>query len=595
MKLKRTHNCGELRISDKDKDVVLMGWVENYRDHGGIAFIDLYDRWGVTQIVFDPQIAPDAHAVAHTLRSQFVIAVEGEVRPRLDGMSNPNLDTGDIEVYVKSFELLNKSKTPPFDVQHSEDVNAEMRLTHRYLDLRSKKLQNNMIFRSKVTGMIRNYFLENDFVEIETPILSKSSPEGARDYLVPSRVNPGNFYALPQSPQQFKQILMVAGYDRYFQVARCFRDEDLRADRQPEFTQVDLEMSFVDRDDIMGMLEGLFKRLMKDLFDKDLKLPLPRITYEDAMLKYGCDKPDLRFDLEIVDCSDIFSNSGFGVFKNAVNSGGLVRSINLKGACDKLSRKDLDAMTPYIKPFRGKGVAWIKMNEDGPQSPIVKFFTEEESKALYERMGAETGDVLIFVADQEKIVCQSLAALRLLMGEKLGLIDNNEFNFSWLIDFPLFEKDDDGNPSSVHHPFTAPRPEDEALLDTDVFAVKTNAYDLVLNGNEIGGGSVRIHDNEMQAKIFSLLGISDEDAKEKFGFLLDALQFGAPPHAGLALGLDRIMMIFLGTDSIRDVIAFPKTQKAYCMMSDAPSPVMEEQLEELYIELAEIEEDDDNE
>ena len=591
MKLKRTHNCGELRIEDKGKTIILSGWVENYRDHGGVAFIDLYDRWGLTQIVFDPQVAPDAHAVAHTLRSQFVIAIEGEVRPRPEGMANSNLDTGDIEVYVKNFELLNRSKTPPFDVQHSDDVNAEMRLTYRYLDLRAKRLQNNMIFRSKVTGMIRNYFLENRFVEVETPILTKSTPEGARDYLVPSRVNPGNFYALPQSPQQFKQILMIAGFDRYFQIARCFRDEDLRADRQPEFTQVDLEMSFVDRDDIMAMLEGLFKSLMKDLFDRDLTLPLPRITYDEAMLKYGCDAPDLRFGLEIVDCSDIFAESGFGVFKNAVSSGGMVRSINLKGAADKLSRKDLDDMTPFIKPFRGKGVAWIKMNADGPQSPIVKFFNDEESTALYERMGAETGDVLIFVADGEKVVCQSLAALRDLMGAKLGLIDEKELNFSWVIDFPLFEKDDEGNPTSVHHPFTAPRPEDECLLDSDVFAVKTNAYDLVLNGNEIGGGSVRIHDGDMQQKIFSLLGISDEDAAVKFGFLLDALKYGAPPHAGLALGLDRIMMLFLGTDSIRDVIAFPKTQKAFCMMTEAPSAVDTQQLEELGIELIEMEEE----
>ena len=592
MKLKRTHNCGELRIENSGSDTVLSGWVENYRDHGGVAFIDLHDRWGLTQIVFDPQLAPEAHAVAHTLRSQFVISVEGEVRNRPEGMANVNLDTGEIEVYVKSFELLNKSQTPPFDIQHSEDVNAETRLVHRYLDLRGKKLQQNMIFRSKVAGMIRNYFLGHDFVEVETPILTKSTPEGARDYLVPSRVNQGSFYALPQSPQLFKQSLMIAGFDRYFQIARCFRDEDLRADRQPEFTQVDLEMSFVDRDDIMGMLEGLFKTLMKDLFNKELKLPLPRITYDEAMLKYGCDAPDMRFDLEIVECSDIFKESGFGVFKNAVASGGMVRSINLKGAADKLSRKDLDEMTPYIKTFRGKGVAWIKMNADGPQSPIVKFFTEEESNALYKKMNAETGDVLIFVADSEKVVCQSLAALRDLMAAKLGLVDDNELNFGWVVDFPLFEKDDKGNPTSVHHPFTAPRPEDEALLDTDVFAVKTNAYDLVLNGNEIGGGSVRIHDDVMQQKIFSLLGISEDEAKEKFGFLLDALKYGAPPHAGLALGLDRIMMLFLGTNSIRDVIAFPKTQKATCMMTDAPGTVADAQLAELGIELSIIETDE---
>ena len=369
MKLKRTHNCGELRLSDKDKKVVLSGWVENYRDHGGVAFIDLYDRWGLTQIVFDPQIAPEAHAIAHTLRSQFVIAVEGEVRPRLEGMANSNLDTGEIELYVTDYELLNKSKTPPFDIRHAEDVNAEMRLTHRYLDLRGKKLQNNMIFRSRVTGQIRNYFLDKDFVEIETPILTKSTPEGARDYLVPSRVNQGTFFALPQSPQLFKQSLMIAGMDRYFQIARCFRDEDLRADRQPEFTQVDLEMSFVDRDDIMGMLEGLFKRLMKEIFDKDLKLPLPRISYDEAMLRYGKDAPDLRFGLEIVDCSDVFKDSGFGVFKNAVASGGMVRAINLKGAAGTLSRKDLDEMTPLRQDIPREGRC-LDQDERG-RSPVA--------------------------------------------------------------------------------------------------------------------------------------------------------------------------------------------------------------------------------
>lgn len=581
MKLVRTHNCGELRAENAGSRVKLNGWVENYRDHGGVAFIDLYDRWGLTQVVFDPQVAPEAHKIAHTLRSQFVLAIEGEVRLRPDGMANPNMDTGEVEVYVSEYELLNTSKTPPFDIQHAENVNAETRFTYRYLDLRSQELQRNLIFRSRVTGMIRNYLLEEAFVEVETPILTRSTPEGARDYLVPSRVNRGRFYALPQSPQLFKQSLMVAGFDRYFQIARCFRDEDLRADRQPEFTQVDMEMSFVNREQVMGVMEGLFQRLYREIFHQDLALPLPRMSYDEAMLRFGSDAPDLRFGLEITDLKDVFAESGFGVFKNAIASGGTVRAINLKGQSEKLSRKDLDDMTPFVKAYRGKGVAWIRMNADGPQSPICKFFSDEESAALYKAMEAETGDVLVFVADSEEIVCDCLGALRKQMGKKLGLIDKNELNLSWVVDFPLFEKDDQGRPAPTHHPFTAPKPEDAALLEQDPFAVRTNAYDLVLNGNEIGGGSVRIHDQETQSKIFRLLDIGDEEAREKFGFLLDALQYGAPPHAGLALGLDRIIMLFLGAESLRDVIAFPKTQRATCLMTDAPNRVDEAQLEEL--------------
>ncbi len=587
MKFKRTHKCGELTKSNAGETVVLSGWVENYRDHGGVEFIDLNDRWGLTQIVFDPEVSGKAHKEAQHLRSQDVIAVKGTVRLRPEGMANPNLSTGEIEVYVDELELLNKSKTPPFDVNHAENVNQEMRLKYRYLDLRNNELRNNLIFRSKVTNMIRNFFIENDFVEVETPILTKATPEGARDYLVPSRVNGGKFYALPQSPQLFKQALMISGFDRYFQIAKCFRDEDLRADRQPEFTQVDLEMSFVDQEDVISVIEKLFAELLKKLFNRDLKLPLPRMTYDQAMLEYGKDAPDLRFGLKIVELSDIFSDSGFGVFANAVKSGGCVRAINLKGASSSLSRKDLDDMTPFARNFKAKGVAWIKINEDGPQSPIVKFFKEEESKALYERMNAEPGDVLIFVADSESVVRQSLGALREFFGKKLGLIDENELNLSWVVDFPMFEKDQDGNPTPTHHPFTAPKPEDADKLDTDLFSVKSNAYDIVLNGSEVGGGSIRIHDNAMQQKIFSILGIGKEEAEEKFGFLLDALQFGAPPHGGLALGLDRLIMLFLKTESIRDVIAFPKTQKATCLMTDAPGEVDKEQLEELSIEVVE--------
>ncbi len=585
MKFKRTHTCGELSKAHEGKTVVLSGWVENYRDHGGVEFIDLNDRWGMTQVVFDPEISGKAHEQAQHLRSQDVISIKGNVRPRPDGMANPNMATGDIEVYVTGFELLNKSKTPPFDVNHAENVNQEMRLKYRYLELRNPELRNNLIFRSKVTNSIRNFFVDNDFIEVETPVLTKATPEGARDYLVPSRVNSGKFYALPQSPQLFKQALMISGFDKYFQIAKCFRDEDLRADRQPEFTQVDLEMSFVDQEDVMAVVEKLFARLLKEFFNRELKLPLPRMTYDQAMLEYGKDAPDLRFGLKIIEVSDVFTDSGFGVFANAVKDGGCVRVINLKNAASRLSRKDLDDMTPFVKVFRAKGVAWIKMNESGPQSPIVKFFKEGEAKALFEKTNAETGDVLIFVADKEPVVCQSLGALREFFGKKLGLIDENELNLSWVVDFPMFEKDQEGNPTPTHHPFTAPKPEDADKLDTDVFSVKSNAYDIVINGTEAGGGSIRIHDNAMQRKIFSILGIDEKQAKEKFGFLLDALQYGAPPHGGLALGLDRLIMLFLNTESIRDVIAFPKTQKATCLMTDAPGVVDDEQLEELSIDI----------
>lgn len=589
MKLKRTHNCGQLRKSDTGTTIILNGWVENYRDHGGVAFIDLHDRWGLTQIVFDPQLAPEAHKIAHTLRSQFVIAVKGEVRERPEGMANDRLATGEIEVYVKDYELLNSSSTPPFDVQHSKDVHEEKRLEYRFLDLRAKRLQENLLFRSKVCGIIRQYFLENDFAEIETPLLIRSTPEGARDFLVPSRVNPGEFYALPQSPQTLKQTLMISGFDRYFQIARCFRDEDLRADRQPEFTQVDLEMAFVDQEDVISCIEGLFKKLFKEAMDIDLQTPFPRLDYEVSMLKYGCDKPDLRFGLEIEDCSEIFKDTGFSVFKNVISSGGCVRSINLKGAAEKLSRKDLDEMTPFVKPYRGKGVAWIKMNEDGPQSPILKFFSEDETQALFKKMDAKTGDVLIFVADKLNVVCACLAALRNFMGKKLGLIDENEFNLLWVVDFPLFEEDDNHNPTPLHHPFTAPKNANE--LDQDPFKVKSNAYDIILNGNEVGGGSIRIHQRDIQEKIFKLLKISNEEAEDKFGFLLKALQYGAPPHGGLALGLDRLVMLMLKANSIRDVIAFPKTQKAQCLMTDAPSTVAQAQLDELGITVTASEEE----
>ncbi len=596
MKLKRTHNCGELRSENIGETVTLNGWVGSCRDHGGVTFIDLYDRWGLTQIVFDPEYSQETHKIAHTLRGQYVVAVKGDVKPRPEGMANPNIETGEVDVYVSEFELLNSSKTPPFDILHAGSVHAETKLKYRYLDLRSPEMQQRLIFRARATHMIRNFFMDNEFVEIETPILGRATPEGARDYLVPSRVNQGKFYALPQSPQLYKQSLMVSGFDRYFQIARCFRDEDLRAERQPEFTQVDLEMSFVSSDDVITLLEKLFVKLMKEMKDIDIKIPMTSITYQDAMLKYGSDAPDLRFGFEITDITDVFQNTGFGVFKNAVKNDGCIRAINLKGYSKQLSRKDLDELTPFVKPMRGKGVAWIRMNEEGPQSPIIKFFSEAEAENLYKMMDAEAGDVIILLADTEKIVSQCLAAIRGRFAKKFDLIKENDFAFTWVVDFPLFEADDDGNPTPTHHPFTSPKPEDMHLLDgskEDLLKIKSDAYDIVLNGSEIGGGSIRIHDHKVQEKIFRILGIDEEEAKEKFGFLLDALQYGAPPHGGVALGLDRVIMILLGTDAIRDVIAFPKTQKATCLMTDAPGTVDEEQLDELALEISLFDDEED--
>ena len=583
MKLFRTYTCGELRLEDVGTQVVLNGWVANYRDHGGVTFIDLYDRWGITQVVFDPVHSEQAHRLSHTLRSQYVIAVSGEVRKRPQGMENPSLPTGEIDVYVLEAELLNASKTPPFDIFHTGSIHPETRLQHRYLDLRSPKLQQYMIFRSNAIQSIRDYLHKQDFIEVETPVLGKSTPEGARDYLVPSRITPGTFFALPQSPQLYKQSLMISGFDRYFQIAKCFRDEDLRADRQPEFTQVDLELSFTDRAGVMSLTEKLLKHLLKQV-GRSCTIPFPRIAYQDAILRFGTDAPDVRFGLEIEDVSGLFTDTAFTVFKNALSSGGVVRAINLKGHSSALSRKDLDDLTPLVHSCKGKGIAWIRMTEDGPQSPIIKYFSEDESQSLYRKLHAHPGDVIVFAADTEKIVCRSLSAVRLYLGRKLGLIDDTQLAFTWVEDFPLFEHDETGRTASVHHPFTSPIEADIHMLETDPFAVTSDAYDIVLNGSEIGGGSMRIHNAELQRRVLSILGIDEQTSHDTFGFLLEALQYGAPPHGGIALGVDRIMMLLLGTESIRDVIAFPKTQKAACLMTGAPSLVPREQLDELHIE-----------
>ncbi|NPA25585.1 MAG: aspartate--tRNA ligase [Deltaproteobacteria bacterium] len=581
----RTHTCGELGAAAVGSRVRLSGWVQNWRDHGGVVFIDLRDRYGLTQVVFNPEKAPQAHATAHTLRSEFVLEVEGEVVPRPEGTVNPNLKTGEIEVMVEEVKILNRAKTPPFMIDETKEIGENLRLQYRYLDLRRQPLQEAIITRHRVTKIIRDYLDEQAFLEIETPVLTKSTPEGARDYLVPSRTNPGNFFALPQSPQLFKQLLMVSGFDRYFQIVKCFRDEDLRADRQPEFTQIDMEFSFVEPDDILGLVEGMIDAVFKGVNGIDTGAPYSRITYAEALDKYGLDAPDTRFGMHLVDLGEVFASTSFKVFRSVLDKQGIIKGINLKGGA-RLSRKEIDDLLEVVKIYGAKGLAWIKINEDGWQSPIVKFFEEAEIKALGEAMGAETGDLLLFVADKPSITNEALGRLRLHLGEKMGLIDENQLAFCWVVDFPMFEWDEqDKRYVAIHHPFTAPRDEDLDKLADDPGAVRAKAYDLVLNGIEIGGGSIRIHDPEVQARVFSLLNISDEEAQEKFGFLLDALSFGAPPHGGIAFGLDRLMMLLLGRNSIREVIAFPKTQKATCLMTGAPNTVSPKQLRELGIKL----------
>ncbi|GAN31869.1 MAG: aspartate--tRNA ligase [Candidatus Brocadia sp. AMX2] len=584
-KLKRTHTCGQLRIKDVKSTVTLLGWVSSIRDHGGLIFIDLRDRYGITQVVFNPDKGNEFYTTAGQLRPEYVVAIQGAVSARPEGTLNPNLDTGEIEVYADTLEILNKSETPPFEIEDESKVSLELRLKHRYLDLRRPVMQRRLIFRHKVCQVIREYLDRLNFIDIETPVLTKSTPEGARDYLVPSRVNLGKFYALPQSPQLFKQILMVAGYDRYFQIVRCFRDEDLRAQRQPEFTQMDMEMSFVDENDIIQIIEGLVAAIFDKVIGKKVATPFPRLSYNEAMASYGCDAPDLRFGMKIKDISDIVQKSDFKVFLDTVKSGGQVRGVNANG-CGNFSRKDIDDLTAFVGQFGAKGLAWFKVEEKGLSSSITKFFPEETREKIRQYMDAKKGDLLLFVADKPKVVSQSLAQLRLHLAQKNKLIDTNTFYFSWVVDFPLFDYNEDlQRYEALHHPFTSPHPDDLPILEEKPLEVKARAYDLVLNGVELGGGSIRIHAPEVQKRVFRLLGIEDESAYAKFGFLLDALKYGAPPHGGIALGVDRMVTLLLQLDDIREVIAFPKTQKATCLMTNAPSEVDLQQLKELGIRL----------
>ncbi len=584
----RTHTCGELREQNIDEKVVLNGWVDNRRDLGGVIFIDLRDRYGITQVVFEPNYNSDAHETAKDLRTEYVISIEGKVRKRPEGTENPAIPTGFVDVMVDKLIILNKAKTPPFQIKDNIDVNEELRLKYRYLDLRRNEMKENLLTRHKIYQVVRSYFDSNNFVEIETPVLMKSTPEGARDFLVPSRLHKGKFYALPQSPQTYKQILMVSGFDRYYQIVKCFRDEDLRADRQPEFTQIDVEMSFVHEEDIFSMMEGLMKDVFKKVKNIDIDIPLPRLTFDEAMEKYGSDKPDLRFGLEMTTLNDVVKESEFRVFKDTIENGGIVTSLLAKG-CGDYTRNQLDVLTDFVKKLGAGGLIWMRVKDNSLEAPIAKFLTDAEKQGIINTLNAENGD-LIFILSGKKLKALSImGALRLEMARRLDLINNDEKpNLLWVTDFPLFEWDDETQRYyAMHHPFTSPKLEDVDKLETEPGKVRARAYDLVLNGNEIAGGSIRIHDSSLQSKMFSALGISEEEAEEKFGFLLEAFKYGAPPHGGIAFGLDRMVMLLTGNSSIRDVIAFPKTTSGISLMDGAPSPVSNEQLRELHIKIRE--------
>ncbi|BFH61239.1 MULTISPECIES: aspartate--tRNA ligase [Paenibacillus] len=587
----RTHDCGSLTTGHIGETVTLNGWVQTRRDLGGVLFIDLRDRSGIVQIVFNPAYSGDALAIADKVRSEYVLSVTGKVVKRDEETINPNLATGEIEVHITEIEVLNTAKTPPFFVEDGIEVDESLRLKYRYLDLRRPEMQKTLMLRSKASKIFRDFLDENGFVDVETPILTKSSPEGARDYLVPSRVHSGEFFALPQSPQLYKQLLMVSGLERYYQIARCFRDEDLRADRQPEFTQVDIETSFLDRDTLLNMMEQLMVKLFKETIGVELETPFQRITYQEAMGKYGSDKPDLRFGLELVEMNDIVASSGVKVFASVIEKGGEVKCLNAKG-CGTWSRKDIDDLGPYAARYGAKGLAWIQVKDGEFKGPIVKFFTEQEIEAVRERTGAEDGDLLLFSADNKKVVADVLGALRLKIGRDLGLIDDNVFKFAWVTDFPLLSYDEEAKRYvAEHHPFTRPNDEDLELFDTDPLKMRAQAYDIVLNGYEVGGGSMRIYKREVQEKMFDALGMTPELAREKFGYLLDAFEYGTPPHGGIAFGLDRLVMLLAGRSNLRETIAFPKTASATDLLMDAPSPVDPSQLDQLHIKLAKKPED----
>lgn len=583
MLYKRTHMCGELRLADEGKEVVLNGWVAKARSLGGLVFVDLRDKTGITQITFNEDVPETVLEQAKSLRSEYCIGVKGVVKER--SSKNSNIPTGEIEVFADDLVIYSKSETPPIYIKDDDNVDDNLRLKYRYLDLRKNKMQRNLSVRHRVVKCARDYFDEQGFTEVETPMLIKPTPEGARDYIVPSRVHNGSFYALPQSPQMFKQLLMVAGTDRYFQIVKCFRDEDLRADRQPEFTQIDLEMSFAGVDDVIAIQEGFIKKVMKEVKGIDVVTPFPRLTYAEAMERYGSDKPDTRFDIELMKLNDVFVGCGFEVFTKTLAEGGDIRGICVPGGASEFSRKKIDKLVDEVKHYGAKGLVWIKHEASGISSSVGKFFTDDELKTVLDKCGASEGDIVFIVSGTSKVTYDSLGFLRRKVAGLLGLLDDEQFNFLWVVDFPMFEQDEDGNIKAMHHPFTQPKLDELEKLDSDILGLRANAYDIVLNGVELGGGSVRIHDKDLQARMFKALGLTDEECEEKFGFLIEAFKYGAPPHAGLAYGLDRLVMLLLGEKSIREVIAFPKNQNAECPVCEAPAPAGEGQLEELGIEL----------